>query len=134
MAAIPALGDIRRGRRYRAPMDNISDQERLCRQYGAEWTPPLPDLKVGIAKNVLDGLLPINGLRHPPIADTTGWYIWAGDTLSAEDDFFVPLHVSHVPEWCPSALRFLGLPPGWRFLTAPGHEDAWFDPELLKVR
>src|SRR5262249_4805049 len=31
-------------------------------------------------------------------------------------NFFVPLHVSHLAEWCPAALKFLGLAPGWRFL------------------
>ena len=24
-----------------------------------------------------------------------------------------------------------GLPPGWRFLIAPGHEDVWYDGSLL---
>lgn len=91
-------------------------------------------MKVGIAKNVLDRLLPINGLRHPPTADTTGWYIWAGETLPSSDDFFVPLHVSHLEQWCPDTLQFLGLPSGWRFLAAPGHQDVWFDPTLLNVR
>jgi len=115
-------------------MDRLSDQERICREYGVVFAPLVPTMKVGIARNVLDGRLPINGLRHPPSADTTGWYVWAGETLSAEDDFFVPLHVSHLHEWCPEAVRFLGLPPGWRFLAAPGHEDVWFDPDLLRVR
>jgi hypothetical protein len=90
-------------------------------------------MKVGIAMNVLDGLLPINGLRHLPGADTSGWYIWAGAVLSADDDFFVPLHVSHLHDWCSEAVRFLGLPAGWRFLAAPGYKDVWFDPELLEV-
>lgn len=88
-------------------------------------------LKIGISRNVLDGLLPINGLRHPPAGDTTGWYIWAGKELSPDPDFFVPLHVEHLPDWCPEAVRFLGLPPGWRFLVAGEYEDAWEDPALL---
>jgi hypothetical protein len=74
-------------------------------------------LKVGIALNVRDGLMPVNGLRHPPQADTVGWYIWAGE-LSSYPDFFKPLHVEHLPDWCPAVLRYLGLPPGWRFLIA----------------
>jgi hypothetical protein len=114
-------------------MERLSDQEHICRKYGVEFTPPLANMKVGIARNVLDGLLPINGLRHPPSADTAGRYIWASETLSAEDDFFVPLHVSHLHEWCPQAVRFLRLPPGWRFLVAQGYEDVWFDADLLKV-
>jgi len=95
-------------------MDRLSERERICRDYGVECAPLLPNRNVGIAKNLLDGLLPINGLRHPPSADPTGWYIWAGETLSPDDD--VPSRLAHT-EWCPEAVRFLGLPPGWRFLA-----------------
>lgn len=115
-------------------MTSSPDQKRICSEYGAELLPSPPDMKIGIAKNVLDRRLPINGLRHPPVGDTTGWYIWAGEVLSSEDDFFVPLHVSHLEHWCPEAIPFLGLPPGWRFIATPGHQDVWFDPDLLKVR
>jgi hypothetical protein len=76
---------------------------------------------------------PRNGLRHPPEGDTTGWYIWAGDTLSDDADFFEPLHVRHLVERCPELLKFLGLPPGWRFLVASAHEDVWEDESLLDV-
>ena len=88
---------------------------------------------MGIARNVRTGAIPLNGLRHPPQGDTTGWYIWAGEELSTAPDFFEPLHVLHLAEWCPAALRFLGLPPGWRFLTAGDYEDVWEDPTLLDV-
>ena len=110
----------------------VSRQQRdLCHRYGADFVPSPPNLKVGIARNVRDGILPINGLRHPAAGDTTGWYIWAGDELSDDPDFFLPLHVEHLVEWCPDALRFLGLPPGWRFLVAGEYEDVWEDPSLL---
>ncbi|MCA9608752.1 MAG: hypothetical protein KC619_24280 [Myxococcales bacterium] len=85
---------------------------------------------VGIARNVREGLLPINGLRIRPGGQTCGWYIWAGEEMSQADDFFVPLHVAHLDEWCPEVLPYLELPPGWRFLIAPGYEDVWFDPDL----
>jgi hypothetical protein len=51
---------------------------------------------------------PLNGLRHPPTADTTGWYIWAGSDFSEADDFFQPLHVQHLADWCPEVLDFSG--------------------------
>jgi hypothetical protein len=63
----------------------------------------------------------------------SGWYIWAGTELSASPDFFRPLHLTHVPEWCPAVMKYLGLPPGWRFLIADGHEDVWFDESLLSA-
>ena len=89
--------------------------------------------KVGIAENVKTGPMPINGLRHPPEQDTTGWYIWAGEDMSLDHDFFKPLHVDHVQDWSPLIQRFLALPPGWRFLTDGEYEDVWFDPDLLQV-
>jgi hypothetical protein len=79
------------------------------------------------------GLRPLNGLRHPPEGDTTGWYIWAGQELSQAPDFFEPVHVLHLAETCQQILRFLGLPPGWRFLTDGDYVDVWEDASLLKI-
>ena len=109
------------------------EQCDVCQRFGAQWCESPEGLKVGIARNVRSGLQPLNGLRHPAEGDTTGWYIWAGEELSEDPDFFVPLHLKHLEEWCPEALKYLGLPPGWRFLVAPGHEDVWEDPSLLAV-
>lgn len=106
-------------------------QAEMCRRNGANFHPVADDLKVGVSRNVLTGEMPINGLRHRPEGDTSGWYIYAGENPSSNDDFFEPLHVSHVGDWCPLALPYLGLPPGWRFLVTPDYEDIWFDPALL---
>lgn len=115
-------------------MDIVKEQRALCRKYGARWYESPAHFKVGITKDIQSGLQPINGLRHPPEGDTTGWYIWAGEVLCPEDlGLWVPLHVSHLAEWCPEVLSYLGLPPGWRFLIAKGHEDVWEDPSLLSV-
>ena len=111
----------------------IRGQQAVCRKYGAPWFGALEHLKLGIARNVRRGLMPLNGLRHPPQGDTSGWYIWAGEEFSDDADFFEPLHVAHLVEWCPAALKYLGLPPGWRFLTAGAYEDVWVDPTLLDV-
>lgn len=108
-------------------------QKDLCARYGVAFVEAPAHWKVGIARNVRDGMLPINGLRHAAAGDTTGWYIWAGGELSDDPDFFAPLHVEHLAEWCPAALRFLGLPPGWRFLVADEHEDVWADASLLET-
>lgn len=84
------------------------------------------ELKVGLALSSVGQ--PINGLRHPPEGDTTGWYLWRGE-LSRADDFFSPLHVRHLETRLPKVLPYLALPPGWRF--APGSEDVWYDESLL---
>jgi hypothetical protein len=114
--------------------DHDREQQRaLCKKYRLPWVEAPDQLKVGIAENVRSGHWPINGLRHPPTGDTTGWYIWAGGEPSDSPEWFKPLHVAHLERWCPSAIPYLGLPPGWRFLIAPGYEDVWEDPTLLEV-
>ena len=86
---------------------------------------------VGVSRDLKDGGWPLNGLRHPPEAGTNGWYLWAGEELSDDADFFVPLHVEHVGDWRAEVVNYLALPPGWRFLIAPGHEEVWFDTDLV---
>jgi len=113
-------------------MDLIKEQKLICERFGAEFHSAPNYLKVGISSNVKDGMYPINGLRHPIQGDTTGWYIWAGD-YSSDPNFFVPLHVEHLNEWCPEVLKYLGLAPGWRFLIAPNYEDVWEDSSLLDI-
>lgn len=109
------------------------DQTNLCKKYNLPHVPSLMDHKVGISLNVKDGITPINGLRHPPEGDTTGWYIWAGEELDHSSDFFKPLHVKHIHEWCPDIIKYLGLPPGWRFLIADDYKDVWYDESLLNI-
>jgi hypothetical protein len=107
-------------------------QQSVCKRYGADFTPPEDSYKVGISGSALRGEVPLHGLRHPPESGTTGWFIWSGDMLE-EQGFFTPLHLYHLAEDCPAALPFLALPPGWRFLVAPGYEDVWWDSSLLDI-
>ena len=106
-------------------------QRNLCAKYGVEFIGCAPGSKVGLALSTL-GRVPINGLRHPPTADSNGWYIWAGE-WSTKADFFAPLHTFHLEEQLPQVLEFLGLAPGSRFLLADDHVDVWFDKALLNV-
>lgn len=114
-------------------MTDERQQRAICDKYGATYAPSPAHLKVGIALNVRDRMVPINGLRHPAEGDTTGWYIWAGGEPSSDPNFFQPLHVQHLHSWCPQIAKFLGLPPGWRFLVTDEHEDVWEDPTLLDL-
>jgi hypothetical protein len=108
-------------------------QHEVCRRFEADFFPTDPESKVGVAENVRAGILPLNGLRHPETEGTSGWYLWAGETLSEDDDFFKPLHAKHLSDWCPQVQKYLALPPGWRFLVADGYEDVWFDETLLAI-
>lgn len=110
-----------------------SDQQvQICRRFGSKVEPPAPDTKVGIALSTL-AQRPLNALRHPPEGGTSGWYIWGGETLSDDPEFFQPLHVSHLSEYCPELLPYLALVPGWRILLAPEQEEVWYDESLLQT-
>ena len=107
-------------------------QRRFCEEQNHDYVAAPPDLKVGIALQT-QGRVPINGLRHPPQADTTGWYLWSGEELPSGDAAFLPVHAKHLIDLQPEVLKFLGLPPGFRFLIAGDYLDVWFDPSLLEV-
>jgi len=106
-------------------------QREVCRRYNAEFLDALPSMKAGVADDVWRGVSPLNGLRHIPSNGTSGWYIWAGEEPSQEDDYFKPLHIGHLNDTSFDMIRFLGLAPGWRFQIADDHEEVWFDPSLL---
>jgi len=114
-------------------MTNVAEeQHRVCNRLGASYEPPQAGSKVGVALQTF-GAQPLNALRHPAEQATSGWYIWWGDTLTEDPEFFQPLHVEHLSDRCPELLSYLALPPGWRVQLAPGHEDAWYDGKLLEV-
>jgi hypothetical protein len=95
---------------------------------------PRTNDKLGASRSVIDGdpwEWPLHGLRHEPESDTTGWYLWTGE-LREDPDFFLPWHVSHALDRCPALDRLLELPPGSRFIYAPGYLDVWDDPSLLE--
>jgi hypothetical protein len=108
-------------------------QRRTCRRFSTDFVEAPPSSKIGVARNARSGNWPLNGLRHPPEGDTSGWYVWAGETLSSDPEFFEPVHVSHVADLLPFVLPYLGLPPGWRFLLGENQEDVWYDAKLLQV-
>ena len=111
----------------------FNEQEALCSKYGVRPSVVRADAMLGIARDFDATNFPINGLRHPPQGDACGWYLWTGTELSQEPDFFVPMHASHLVHECPAAIKYLGLPAGWRFLFGPRQEDVWNDPSLLDV-
>jgi hypothetical protein len=116
----------------RTGMSALTDlQNSVCRKFGANFLECSEALKIGISKDFDPRYFPINGLRHPPEGDTTGWYIWSSESFSDAPDFFVPLETKNLHERCPEILKYLGLAPGWRFLIAPDYEDVWFDASLL---
>jgi hypothetical protein len=119
---------VHRGRRQATMTEH--DQRQLCGEHGVAFDPPDASSHVGIALHTLH-LKPLHGMRIMPRGGVCGWYLWGGD-LSEGANFFQPLCIEHLRERCPPALRFLGLPPGWRFLTNGEHSDVWYDEALRR--
>ncbi len=69
-------------------------------------------------------------MRINPENGTCGWYIWCGEELSEDPDFYKPLHVSHINKYLPEIEKYLALPSKYRFLVAGDYEDVWQDPLL----
>ena len=107
-------------------------QKEVCDRFNVEFVPSSEVEKLGIAIERI-GELPIHGLRHKAENGTCGWYIWCGGEMTQEDDFFKPLHVSHISNYLPEVEKYLALPPGYRFLIAGDYEDVWHDPSLINM-
>ena len=106
-------------------------QRAVCREHSADFDPPSPGTRVGIALQTL-GSAPLNGLRIPGHGAVCGWYIWGGESPSEDADFYQPMCIEHLADRCPSALPFLALPAGWRFLSDGEYVDVWYDAGLLE--
>jgi hypothetical protein len=108
-------------------------QRLLCERTEVEFTPPAPGSIVWVALQTMDRL-PIRGVRHLPTETASGWYIFAGDEWSDDPNFYQPLGVEGLAQYCQPVLQLLALPPGWWFHTGGPRDRAQvrFDPKLLR--
>lgn len=110
----------------------MASQKEVCTKFNSDFVPCSETEKLGLAIETL-GKLPINGLRYKAENGTCGWYIWCGEEMSQEPEFFKPLHVRHIKEYLPEIDKYLALPPGYRFLIADDYEDVWYDSSLTNM-
>jgi hypothetical protein len=110
-------------------------QKAICVKLNVDWTPVDKDSLIAFNESLFSAAKPINGLRHPKERSIDGWYLWSGGNIPQGDiEFFKPLHVEHLLEQRPLVLKYLGLPPGWRFqIDDEGYEDIWFDETILNI-
>jgi hypothetical protein len=107
-----------------------ASQNQKCKHFGSPAVYPEPHSRIGVALQT-KGKQPINGMRAFPDDGFAGWYIWAGD-YSSDDDFFQPVHISHLPVIWPELLPYLALAPDYRFIMDDdGYEDVWNEPVII---
>lgn len=111
--------------------DFEKEQIEICKKYNTEFEQIDCNMKLGVADNFFDGTLPLNGIRHRQENGSSGWYLWAGEEMSEDEDYFKPLHTFHLQSKMPEIIKFLALPEGWRFLVGTDDEDVWLDENLL---
>jgi len=87
---------------------------------------------IGVGLSRSSELLPLNAIRHPPVGQSNGWYVWRGEPAPQDDDFFSPIHVEHAKSHFPELVAYLALPPGMGLILAPDHEDVWHDEAFLE--
>jgi hypothetical protein len=114
----------------RLKMDAREVQSQLCQRFGCEPDYVTDQQMLGASTSFFGSTWPIRGLRHLPSGGTTGWYVWAGEYSDAPD-FFKPQHAQHLFDSRSEVIPYLGLPPGWGFIIAPGFEDVWYDEATL---
>jgi hypothetical protein len=112
----------------------ISDQMKVCQKYDVPWFATPLDQMIAVSKDLANGVMPINGLRHPPAGKSVGWFVWAGGEINNDISTWDTIHAQHLIEKYPQILKYLGLPPGYRFqIDDKGYEDIWKDENLLNV-
>ena len=110
-----------------------SEALAVCTDNGVAPEVPTLTSVLGLSGDFDHQILPINGLRHPAVGNTNGWYIWSSEIFPNHDDAFKPTCLEHLTDSKFIGLRFLCLPPGWRFLLANDYVDVWFDKSLLNI-
>lgn len=106
------------------------EQSDVCRRFDAEFSPPRPDQKAAVSLGVLEGDIPVWGVRYPAPPHMSGWYLTTERFSGNVADLRVE-HLYHVTAERADLAPFLALPPGFRFeVTKEGGTAAFDEPSL----
>jgi hypothetical protein len=103
-------------------MATTVEQRSICERVGSAIVSVDPTMKVGVALATINKL-PLNALRHAPAGETAGWYIWGGEALADDEDFFNRC----MPRIWRSSTSAFAIPctgAGWRVLLAPASKTS----------
>ncbi len=106
-------------------MNLIDLQKQICEKYQSGYRAINESEMVAIALQTL-GQQPIYATRIIPEQDENiTWFIHCGEYSDA-DDFYQPMHASHLDQLLPQVLPYLALDYGFNFIIDDdGYEDIW---------
>ncbi|TRX74776.1 immunity protein Imm33 domain-containing protein [Pseudomonas mangiferae] len=106
-----------------------SEQKKICDLMSSAYRLAPLDAIIGVAVETLN-LRPIHGVRVKPEGNESGWYIWGGD-YSPNDDFFKPVHQSHMSDLLPFLNPYFALDYGYKFIVneQDDYVDIWYEAE-----
>jgi len=106
-------------------------QQEVCARNGVVHVAVPQHAHVNVTSKLLEGTHFVYGLRLAPTDDRTGWFFWT-EELFPPLPRFSAIQVAEFEERWPEVIKFLGLPPGWRFVVdGYGYEREWEDRSFL---
>ncbi len=107
-------------------MNSVIDVQKCnCMKFNSKFVQPLENEMVAVALDSL-GKIPITGIRNVlEGGENISWFFYCGE-FSEDDDFFKPIHISHLENYLPEVIPYLALEEGFRFvIDKEGYEDVW---------
>lgn len=103
----------------------------LCESLGAEWAPPHGAHYGFISDGVLEGRLPVEGVRFNSLAPDSGW-VFTTDLYNGKVETLRKVHLYHLIQAQPGLGRVVGLPKGYYFRIGPDQESSgiWYDQSI----
>lgn len=107
-------------------MNSVIDVQKFnCMKFNSKFVQTSKNEMVAVALDSL-GKIPITGIRNVlEEGENISCFFYCGE-FSEDDDFFKPIHISHLENYLPEVIPYLALGEGFRFvIDKQGHEDVW---------
>lgn len=108
--------------------------QELCTSLGAEWDPPHGTYFGFVSNGVVEGRVPVEGVRFASKPPDSGW-IFTTDLYDGDIRTLRKIELNDLVQAQPGLGRVVGLPKGYYFRIGHTAEESgiWFDQEIAKA-
>ncbi|WP_407477514.1 immunity protein Imm33 domain-containing protein [Acinetobacter baumannii] len=110
--------------------DILKVQKECCDHYEEKFFPVELDQLVVVSNGVLEGEIPIEGVRYRSPKHMSGWWL-TSDKYDGDIETLKNIHFTHILEKRPDLAIYMALPYGYRFILGGEEEHIWFDENAL---